>query len=46
MNESHFMYYACVSVSEAVDVKPLPGSLEASSINTSMAESRIQRMRE
>ncbi|KAI7807003.1 putative serine/threonine-protein kinase Nek11, partial [Triplophysa rosa] len=33
-------------ISEAADLKPLPDSLGASSINTSMAESRIQRMRE
>ncbi|XP_065154667.1 serine/threonine-protein kinase Nek11 [Paramisgurnus dabryanus] len=32
--------------SDAEDLKPLPGSLGTSSINTSMAESRIQRMRE
>ncbi|XP_057195723.1 serine/threonine-protein kinase Nek11 [Triplophysa rosa] len=38
--------HADSDVSEAADLKPLPDSLGASSINTSMAESRIQRMRE
>ncbi|XP_055066912.2 serine/threonine-protein kinase Nek11 isoform X2 [Misgurnus anguillicaudatus] len=32
--------------SDTEDLKPLPGSLGTSSINSSMAESRIQRMRE